>query len=348
MTTAIATVIGFKSAAETNSSVDVQFLAWGNFVIEAIRPEKLRDTTFAEFLPAKVCLKKDGDEKILWNFVAPAPGARAFLRDHKDEIVIMTIANNAIIDVTAIADLPKHQVFKDASGAKVRIGGRPVGEMLAIKRELSRIEDLRLVLSPVEEKLNAHLEKKLKEQRDADSARINAEKEAQREAEVRRRLERLALLNKRPLVIAYREDGARVKGIPVVGREYESLPDDKACIAVESYDDVTHFVGNVISAFYVNKNSGGRVSKRGEVPVRETPPLSAAPAVTIEQDLFLYDGEPVVAIIVQNFDQVKGLRTSGINSGTFVVVPEKESNDSFHLYSLVSKEIKDKGVVQKF
>lgn len=109
----------------------------------------------------------------------------------------------------------------------------------------------------------------------AAEAQRQAEEADRAAAEVQRveeRNERVQRLLARLVVTAYTAEGVAHSGIPVVNREWESLPSFKKVIRVESYNDETGDCGAPIEAFTVVKVRGKNPQKRSAVPVTSERP----------------------------------------------------------------------------
>ncbi len=111
--------------------------------------------------------------------------------------------------------------------------------------QYARLEQARLA----EEERKAKLKAERERQADGEKAKKAAKEAA--------RLKRQEQIQLRPAV-SVDEQGEKLRGIPVVGIEWQALSNDTAAIEVYSYDEVTLRAGRPIKHFIVKKTNGGR------------------------------------------------------------------------------------------
>ncbi len=350
-----------------------QLVAGGtNFLIEGICPAKFRQDRenlerggegFAEFLPTKVWqIEGEGKKKLLWSFgrLSDRPDAKAYLNDHVDAegvpiepVIIYSTGghDDLLLDVIPIVDLPKILFSLDENGKPVRSGGRKMVPLIAMKFDIAERLNLKPVLLPLEKRFDdmqnaaareatREASKREQEARDLAAAAKREERELRRQK-----------LMRRTEVIAFTAEGNRRKGTPVTEtateREWESLPKGHPCILVTSYNDETKEVGAPVQYFIVKKRDGGGAPKKHEpVAVTAERPVGQSSATKVLRIAgVMMKDEPEQVTLVQDFAAVKALKAAGLNSGTFVGVPE---DGKVHVYALAGDEIKDRGLHPEF
>lgn len=97
-------------------------------------------------------------------------------------------------------------------------------------------------------------------QRQANVAAYEAQRDAahaQADAKHARKAERVARLSARPELVGYdSNNGTILRGIPVAGDEWLSLPHGTKCVAVASYNDETKTAGAIIGEHFIVDKSG--------------------------------------------------------------------------------------------
>jgi hypothetical protein len=190
---------------------------------------------------------------------------------------------------------------------------------------------------PEEEKLREKL-------RGVEAALEQEQKEAAALAAAERK-ERQAALLARPEVVAFTQSGRRIYGTPVVGREWEALPDGKGAVEVASYNAEIGEAGAPISAFFVNKSRGGRCEReRMQEGLSYSPPPrparaeSGAPIAKATGVLLLETAEGPVEVFHFDKENFRILRKQGVNSGALVAVGEPAADGRYTIVLLDGKD----------
>jgi hypothetical protein len=252
------------------------------------------------FVPRSI--EKNGE--FIWHFSTnekeEGVNKIAFLLTHEAGFhLIAVISGNLVLKVIPLDDLEKGYMIKTTDGPQL-VGGRELLQLVQLKgsvadslgfvRELSQNEALLLqVRSEIEMK------------RTKETVNKGAEKE-------RRRQEILS----RNKIFAYRENGQKIKGIPVIEGEWQCLPDGTGVILVAEYDGKA--ARNWQQAFYVEKK-GSSCGKRNCCPVTEMPILPKEEVIVMKKQLFFLDDE-INEFFTVTGDELEKLRKKGVNSGS--------------------------------
>lgn len=207
---------------------------------------------------------------------------------------------------------------------------RSVQEVMALKRAAAEWLGIRVELNEVEEKAYQLLNEHRRLVREGEMA--------DREA---RRREMMNKIISRPKIYAFRDDGRRVSGFPVIGEEWQCLKGGEFVIRVELYNDEDHSHGVPVEAFYVNKSLGGRVDKGGLVsPIfAEKPIISTRSEMPSIKHVILVDLDGLREVFVyHSMDEIRKTRELGLNGGTFVTAETEKSEDGKYTIYAVYRE----------
>lgn len=287
----------------------------------------------ADFLVSKVT---SGDEKsMIWSFsqhrlIFPVNGPAVLALSSDGEIIIAFIRsgrNGPVEEVLSIAE---------------RLAGVPldIGQVIKLKIDAAAHLDRKYTLTKAEQTLRRHQSAQKREK----------EEEKRREAFERKRKARMELtarVKKRPKLHVFTNDGQHRQGLPVIDDEWRSLPPGTLVVLVESYDEEERTAGEPIEAFKVVKENGKApkkgfpmaVSAEGSTPadgcVRVTTSLPM-PVDTILIDLG--DSGVFDVAVYLSMEEVRRVRSAGLNGGSYVTAREKRGEDGrYEVYS-VSKE----------
>lgn len=306
--------------------------------IELIRSVKMPK---GDFLVARVM--EPGEEgKVHWSF--KDEGYSGLGKVHYDleskEYFILLINHRLdprqpILErIIPLADLPKATRSKvEETGDIVYVGGRwNPQQLIVVKERIAR----KLKIGCAITKFEQGLRETMRQRQAAQEAALRAQQEADAQARRQEILSRLA-------ITVWTADGRKRWGIPVAGKEWETLPKNTGAVLVREYPADRL---EVVEAFFVHKTPGGRCAKRAAVSVNLERPVKqfagqaeARPEFQIKGGFLIdRDGQDVYVAHVdnQNFDLMK---VQGMNSGTLVALGEPDEKGRYQVH-----EFDDDGV----
>jgi hypothetical protein len=160
---------------------------------------------------------------------------------------------------------------------------------------------------------------------------IWAAEEAEKARYEERRLAREELLKRvfsRPEVRGFTASGKPRRGIPVLQREWPSLPEGTFVVVVESYNDETNKAGALVEAFRVERKPGRNPEKGSCVAVsgasgstNSSTTSNFMPTKTVVVEL--PDGMFEIPVY-NSAEEIRQARISGLNGGSFAGIERGE------------------------
>lgn len=287
--------------------------------VEMVKSKKIKE---GDFLPAKVY----HNENMIWNFKDEDFNGLGELVYYKKTYYIALInRKREIVRVLPLEDLP---VVRAVVNDEIcYLGKTTPRELHQIKMALAKEMRLRYLTSPLEKKIyKKENELKTKQQ------------EEQKELKEKIRKQRLQELLSRTEIFAFAEDGRKVSGVPATEDEWPSLPKEHPVVLVESYDQKTKTHGRVIEAFFVEKNKGGKSSKKKIKPVTQEKPNTQFELAGVLHVFF--QGEIEQIPLVNKQEDIQRLTAKGLNSGTLVAVNQNNQKEPYKFFRLKKGEPK--------
>jgi hypothetical protein len=196
------------------------------------------------------------------------------------------------------------------------------------KEETAKELGCEYITSPAEEKV---LRFEAKKQQEEAEARKKAAEEAEKARYEERRLAREELLKRvfsRPEVRGFTASGKPRRGIPVLQREWPSLPEGTFVVVVESYNDETNKAGALVEAFRVERKPGRNPEKGSCVAVsgasgstNSSTTSNFMPTKTVVVEL--PDGMFEIPVY-NSAEEIRQARISGLNGGSFAGIERGE------------------------
>lgn len=306
---------------------EVKIVKIGEVTLEMLRSKKVPD---GDFLPANAA---DSQGKRLWSFKDENFDGFGKLVEFKGEYFIYLEDRQRVIHrIILVSDLPKIQ--RIAIGDQfITIGGRDAHELYLLKVEIAKFLHATFVATKDEQDLLSVMAALHKVELEKERIRKQEELQAKEQA----KLQRIAEILARVKITAHTDDGKKRFGSPVVGSEWEMLPNDTAVVVVNDLEEKIP-----TEAFFVKRNAGGRVSKGSPVKV-------SAQAVVVPKDIAAprIEGSGIIRVLIdgrltsvvnfskKNFDL---LRKTGLNSGTMVSVGEPNTAGKYTVVQLKGSE----------
>lgn len=267
-------------------------------------------------------------EKVVWDFRLEGFKGVGVLAKAGDTIVITFVGNGKFGKVERV--IPLNQLS----------GVQPLGLIgqMALKREAAAFLGRDYELTENELKIEAAHQKRQNEKQGA-AARIAAAaaEAAHRDEQIAReaaaaareiaRQERVQKLLTRGQVVGYSAAGQRRHGVPVLESEWLSLPNGTYVVIVDSIDETTGKIGNLLEAFQVTKERGKNPRKGFPVSVSapaaqsQTVKTTAAARYQPVGNVIIERGEDAFEVFLYpSMEVIRDARANGLNGGTLVAV----------------------------
>lgn len=303
---------------------------WCEFQVDMILNKAALEK--GDYLPSTIY---STDGKTLWRFSKDVPRhlkCFGFLVLVSDELVVALATWTTLMEVVPIRFLPQRAIIAVAEGDltvnRFTYGSMSGIKMLKLKQAVAaELGVAEIELSSAERTLLNHLRKQVEAEaskraevekaRLAEERRVRMEAEESRKAAERQRraaehAAKVSAILSRPNVEGFTAQGEHRRGVPVVNKEWEVLPDGKAVVEVASYDE--EGPGEVLEFFYVKKSPGGRVSKDKPTPITNHNPMRES-STTATEMVVEVDGNLEIIRVFRDLDAIESLRESGKLSG---------------------------------
>jgi len=277
--------------------------------------ERYPDT---KFLISKVF----GDDGLIWQFAGAKFKGIGFLAMAGNEVVVALVekkTNGKVLDVVSLSAIIEHKQLDVSS--KIRM-----------KRLAAKFLGLDFSLSDIEKKVS-----KIKfDQEKEKETKVRAERRHARDAKRRR-------IMSRKEVKGFTADGAPRHGIPVVGDEWQSLPGGKLVILVEEYDEEDNKAGELIEAFYVDRDSnppkkGKPASVSREAKKTSVSGSGAVMPAHLKTALIDTENGMFEVMVFKTKNDIKAARAAGLNSGTYVTSEESVVEGGLYQIQSISEK----------
>jgi hypothetical protein len=180
-----------------------------------------------------------------------------------------------------------------------------------------------------------------------------AERERQHEARQQARIELIDRVMGRGRVEAYTSDGRKRYGLPVVGEEWQSLPNGTYVVLVESYNDETGEMGDPIEAFQIVREKGKNPKKGFPASVTWEQPAESTRAVAAKLPqpvgtmvIETEGGDAFEVAVYATMDDIRKARESGLNIGSYVAARDRKVGERYEVFCGRAKNVETLGLFE--